>query len=133
MSDLTSELLEFAIDKWLDLKEAEMEAKRERQECEDFISKWLDLKETDEGTKTVELAGHKVSITQRMNRKVNGDQLQEIAKEHDLSKHLSTLFRWKPEIDAKAWKSASAKITEPLLDAITTTPGRPSYKITAKD
>ena len=33
-------------------------------------------------------------------------ELQEIAAEHGLEAHLSMLFRWKPEIDARAWKAA---------------------------
>ena len=133
MSDLTDGQVEQALERWLELKLIETNAKRERQQCEDYLSAWAGLKQSDEGARTLDLANYKVSITQRMSRKVNGDVLQEIAKANGLSDHLSTLFRWKPEIDAKAWKNASAKITEPLLDAITTTPGRPSYKITEKD
>jgi hypothetical protein len=66
----------------------------------------------------------------RINRKVDADKLQAIAAEAGLTEHLSSLFRWKPEIAMSAWKAASPNITTPLLDAITATPGRPSFTIT---
>ena len=64
-----------------------------------------------------------------MNRKVDSDKLQELAAENGLTEHLSTLFRWKPDIDAKAWKAADESITRPLMGAITTTPSRASFVI----
>jgi hypothetical protein len=66
-----------------------------------------------------------------MNRKVDADKLQELAAEHGLSEHLGSLFRWSADINAAAWKAAAPTITAPLLGAITTTPGRPSFSITA--
>ena len=68
-----------------------------------------------------------------MNRKVDIEKLQEIAADHDLTEHLSSLFRWKAEINSNKWKEAADSITQPLLGAITTTPGRPSFSITTKD
>ena len=83
----------------------------------------------EEGTKTDKKHGFKIVITQKINRTVDGDLLQAIAKEKGLSEHLSTLFRWKPSIEMKAWKAASETITEPLLGAITAKYGKPSVKI----
>ena len=65
----------------------------------------------------------------RFTRKVDGDLLQDIAREKGLMDHLSTLFRWKPEIDAKAWKLADETVTKELAGAIVTTPGKPTFKI----
>jgi len=65
-----------------------------------------------------------------LNRKIDSGKLQDLAAEHGLSDHLSTLFRWKPELDMKSWRNADESITKPLLDAITTTPSRPSFAIT---
>ena len=64
-----------------------------------------------------------------MNRKVDVDLLQEIAAEHGLEDHLGSLFRWKPELNVKAWQQADDSITLPLSGAITTKPGRPSFSI----
>lgn len=116
-------------EKWLKAKEAERAAVEFRRTLEDEMISALDLPEHGEGTETVKGDGYKVKITYRMNRTINSDQLQEIAAEEGLSQHLGELFRWKPEINAKAWKSASEDITRPLLGAITTKPGRPSFAI----
>ena len=82
-----------------------------------------------EGTKNIDAEGFKVKITGRMNHKVDSDRLQEIAAEHGLSNHLSSLFRWKPELNLAVWKAADESITKPLSEAITTTPGRPGFNI----
>jgi len=65
-----------------------------------------------------------------MNRKVDGDRIQEIATESGIAEHLGKLFRWKPEINSAAWIAADKSITNPLLGGITTTPGRASFNIT---
>ena len=91
----------------------------------------IGVAENFEGIENAEApGGYKIKITGRMNRKVDADALQELAAEAGLTGHLSSLFRWKPEIDAKAWKSADASITSPLMGAITTTPSRASFAIT---
>ena len=63
-------------------------------------------------------------------RVFNEEKLQELAAEAGLTDHLSSLFRWKPEINMEAWKNASYEITIPLSGAITAKPGRPSFSIT---
>lgn len=114
---------------WLAAKEAERQAVEQRRAIEDQLIAELRIAETDEGTRTVEAGEYKVKITCRMNRRVDADALQEIAAEHGITDHLGDLFRWKPEINAKAWKSADESITTPLLAAITTQLGRPSFAI----
>jgi hypothetical protein len=118
---------------WIDAKAAEAKAIKERRAIEDMMVKSFEVAEDFEGTKNIEVETFKVKIEGRVNRKVNGDKLQEIAAEHGLTDHLTSLFRWKPEIAMTAWKAADKAITTPLLDAITATPGRPSFTITAKD
>lgn len=115
---------------WIAAKQAEAEAIAYRREIEDLLTKELGIQETDEGTKNFEASGYKIKVVGKMNRKVDGDKLQEIAAEAGLSDHLGELFRWKPEINMTAWKRADNSITEVLQQAITTTPGRPSYTIT---
>lgn len=105
-------------DKWIEAKAAETFAKEARQEIEDQIQR-----------DNPDQIGFKVKITPRVNQKINADLLQELATENGLTEHLSTLFRWKPEINSKDWKAADKKITDPLLDAITSTPGRASFKV----
>jgi hypothetical protein len=115
---------------WLDAKAAEKKAMDERRTIEDKLVKALGIPNTLDGTQNIEADGFKVKIVGRLDKKVNSDKLQDLAAEHGLTDHLSSLFRWKPEINASAWKSADPRITEPLLEAITTTNGRPSFTIT---
>jgi hypothetical protein len=113
---------------WILAKRSEREAMDERRKIEDQLTARL-IKDQAEGSETIKAEGYTIKITQRFSRKIDSDALQEIAAEHGLSAHLPHLFRWKPDIDAKAWKAAGDEITGPLSAAITTTPGRPSYSI----
>ena len=115
---------------WLDAKAAEKKAMDERRKVEDQLVKALGIPDTLDGTQNIEADGYKVKIVGRLDKKVNSEKLQDLAREYGLTDHLSSLFRWKPEINASAWKSADARITEPLLEAITTSNGRPSFTIT---
>lgn len=116
--------------RWLDAKEVEKAAIADRRNLEDQMVQAFYVPKDLDGTKTYEKDGFVVKIVGRLDRKVNADKLQDLAAEYGLTDHLSSLFRWKPEINMSAWKSADALITTPLQDAITTTNGRPSFTIT---
>ena len=116
--------------KWIDAKEAEKAAMDLRRSLEDELVMDLSIAKTLDGTQNIEADGYKIKVVGRLDRKVNSDKLQDLAAEHGLTQHLSSLFRWKPEVNASAWKSADPLITTPLQDAITTTNGRPSFTIT---
>jgi hypothetical protein len=118
---------------WLNAKAIETAAIKARRDLEDAMVKSLGIAENLDGTVNVDADTYKVKIEGRINRKINADKLQELAAENGLTEHLASLFRWKPEINAAAWKAAKPEITSPLLDAITATPGRPSFTITNKD
>lgn len=115
---------------WLAAKQAESEAVLKRREIEDQLIAQMGIKPDAEGIATLKVDGYVIKATSRLSRKVDDELLLELAQTHGLDAHLSTLFRWKPELAMKAWKDASADITGPLLPAITTTPGRPSFSIT---
>lgn len=118
---------------WLTAKAKETEATAERREIEDKLVAQFNVPPTLDNTANFEADGFKIKVEGRINRKINSEKLQEIAAENDLLAHLSALFRWKPEINASVWKSTDPAITTILLDAITSTPGRPSFTITKKD
>lgn len=117
-------------DQWLRAKNEEAEAVNRRREIEDQLRSLIGIPESLEGTETVKPDGYVIKVTGRINRKVNADKLQELAAESGLTEHLSSLFRWKPEINMTLWKAADPAITTPLLGAITSEPGRPSFAIT---
>ena len=118
---------------WMQHKAAEEHAVVERRKIEDHMVKLLAMSEDFEGTETAEPEGFVVKIAGRIDRKVDGDKVQELAAEFGLTDHLAKLFRWKPEINMAIWKATDATITGPLAGAITAKPGRPSFKIIIKD
>ena len=118
---------------WLAAKEAEKEATEDRRRIEDHIKSLVGVAENMEGTETVDPDQFTIKIVGRIDRRVDGDKLQELAAEYGLTDHLSSLFRWKPEINMAAWKAADEAITKPLAAAITAKPGRPSFTIISKE
>lgn len=114
---------------WLAAKEEEKAAAEKRRKIEDWIVANLRVDPATEGATKIDTGLIKGSITTRHTRKVDSDLLQELAAEHGLTDHLAALFRWKPEINMSAWKKADESVTKPLARAITTTAGRPSFKL----
>ena len=117
---------------WLIAKQQEADAAARRRDIEDHMAQLAAVPADLDGTAGLEAGQYAIKITGRIDRKVDAEQLQAIAIEHGLTDHLSSLFRWKPEINMTAWKQASPEVVRPLADAITAKPGRPSFKITAK-
>lgn len=118
--------------KWIEAKEQERMAIERRRIIEDQMAMELVLPVDIDSTLTFTPGKYVIKTVGRLNRKVDSEKLQELAAEAGLSDHLSTLFRWKPEIDMKAWKATDPSITSALADAITVTPGRPSFTIITK-
>ena len=116
--------------RWLTAKKAEADAVAERRDLEDQMVKEFGIAKDLDGTTKVEADGFVIKIEGRINKKIDADKLQVLASEAGLSEHLSSLFRWKPEINARVWNAASDAVTAPLLGAITSTPGRPTFTIT---
>jgi hypothetical protein len=121
------------LETWSQCKQVENQAVETRRAIEDEISALVEINPSTEGTVNFELGKYKVKIVSRLNRKVDADKLQEIAIEAGLTTHLSDLFRWKPELEMKAWKAADQSITSVLIQAVTTTAGRPSYSISFEE
>ena len=121
-------------DAWLLSKEAERMAVEARRAVEDQLIKAFRISEQMEGTFNAQTKnGHQIKIVGRLTRKVDAEKVQELAAEHGLTEHLSSLFRWKPEINTTAWKSTAPEITVLLADAVTVTASRPSFSITLEN
>lgn len=113
---------------WQELKSLEQKYQVERRDIEDRILREIALDPSFEGTKEI----GDLTLTARMTRKVDAKKVDEIAKENGTESHLSALFRWTAAINTAVWKATDGSITDPLKAAITTTPGRPSFKLTTK-
>ena len=116
--------------RWLDAKKLETAAVAERRQLEDQMAAEFAIPKDLDGTMKREIDGYVIKMEGRISKKIDADKLQILAAEAGLSEHLSSLFRWKPEINAKAWGAAADAVTQPLLGAITSTPGRPTFTIT---
>ena len=114
---------------WLEHKEIERRATEERRQIEDEMRVRAAIRDDVEGTETLALEGFRVKVIGRIDRKVDADRVQELAAEHGLTEHLSTLFRWKPELNMAIWKSSNESITRALAPAITAKPSRPSFTV----
>lgn len=119
-----SELMQF----WQEAKQSEKAWQDRRRLIEDEISKHLALTDM-EGVQTVKAGAYTMKVTQRTNRSVNADVLQELAIEAGLEAHLRELFRWKPELNLRHWNNADEGIRKALEGAITSKPGRPSFAL----
>lgn len=118
---------------WMEAKEAERMAVERRRVLEDHLALVMELAPDLDTTVTRKDGAYIIKAVGRLNRKVDSEKLQELAAEAGLTDHLSSLFRWKPEIEMKAWKACDPSITSALADAITVSPGRPSFTITTKE
>ena len=128
-----TESLDELYQQWEFWKAEEEAATLKRRIVEDKIKTIANIGDEEEGTNTLENDEFVVKIVGRIDRKVDGDKAQEIAMELGLEDHLSSLFRWKPELNMSAWKAADESITKPFAAAITAKPNRASFKITRKE
>jgi hypothetical protein len=118
---------------WAVEKEVERIAVENRRRLEDEMVKIMNVVPNMDGTITNEFDGYVIKITGRIDRKVDADKIQELAAQHGLESHLSTLCRWKPELNLTVWKATDPTITKLLAPAITAKPGRPSFTVNHKE
>ena len=114
---------------WMEAKAAETEMTTRRRAIEEEIAKSLAVPEDWEGSYTMKDGGFKINIKRAFTRKVDDKRLTVLANEFGLQEYLSTLFRWKPEINLKAWKDTEPSVIDKLAQAVTTTPGKIGIKI----
>ncbi len=118
---------------WEDAKNDEKLATTRRRKAEDELFEAMKVARNLEGTVKEITTLYEIKVAGRIDHKIDSAKLQSLAEEAGLTEHLSSLFRWKPEINMSVWKAAHESITGPLLDAITTTASRPSFSITRKE
>ena len=116
-------------EQWMEAKAAETEMTTRRRAIEEEIAKSLEVPEDWEGSYTMKDGGFKINIKRAFTRKVDDKRLTALANEFGLQEYLSTLFRWKPEINLKTWKDTEPSVIDKLAQAVTTTPGKIGIKI----
>lgn len=115
--------------RWQHHKQEETRHQAARREIEDQLARLYALPADLDGTETRETEHLVVRMVGRLDRKVDAEKVQELAAEHGVEAHLSTLFRWKPELNMRAWSNADERIRKALEGAITTKAGRPSFQV----
>ena len=116
---------------WLDAKMHERAVISRRREIEDNLVEALRINDKSEGTKRIESSGYNIAVEFKVNRKVDGKKLIEVAAANGIGNDiLQQIFRWKPEINMRDWKSADRSIILALSNAVTTSEARPSVTIT---
>lgn len=111
---------------WQLAKDAEDAAKDARLTAELQILAILAKPETFKGT--CKLDG--VTVTFGESVKVDAESLNHVVSNLVASDDLpaiQALFRWKPELNAKAWKEAPDHIRNALAVALETKPSKPSF------
>ena len=116
---------------WEMAKQEEQEALAKRRAVEDELVTFYGVLPTGEGTSNFVADKYKIKIVSRLNRKVDTDKVQQIAAELGISDKLSTIFRWKAEINTTEWRAEPESVRAALSGAVTTTPGRPTFSIEA--
>ena len=121
------------LNEWKYCKEVEKNAVTRRRDIEDELIKEWGIDTKKEGTETIDMGDMTIKIAPRLDRKVDSAKAQEIAAEYGLEAHLSTLFRWTPELNVALWKASDERITQAFSKAITVKPGRASFSIYNKE
>jgi len=119
--------LERLLIEWRVAKQLEQEAVLRRRNIEDEIKAAIGFDEGREGNTVLPFDGGRVVITARLDRKVDAQLARQLAAEHHLEDWLERLFRWKPELEVRAWKKAPEYIAQVFAPAITTKPGRATF------
>lgn len=110
---------------WRDLYRKEREAREQRLQVEQEISDLQGVAEDHEGA----VKFGELTVAYSLRKRIDPDRLQEAAKNHGIpTDRLGELFRWKPEINAQAWKQASKAERNALSSAITSIPAKPAFK-----
>lgn len=107
-----------ARDRLFELKEIQNTARDEELKIRTYLADNLHTEE--EGSKTIDIEGVKVTITRTLNRTIGQVEAEEFGRIHgDLALEC---LRWKPEIVVKGYKAHR----EILDEFIVTKPGPPS-------
>ena len=110
-------------------KQNEATAKSIRMSIEAALAQAIGVPEDWEGTKTNAVGEYKVTLTRKMNVKIDAARLRELAIINNIAPALDTCFRWKPEIVKKEWDKADDGVRTKLAEALEITPGKASFTV----
>lgn len=121
------------VKKLYEAKQAELAAKEVRVALEAELERAVGVPPDWEGCMTKSAGAYKVKLDRRMNVKIDGDRLRDIAKTNNLTCVMESCFRWKPELNRRQWKQTDNKIKRIFAPALEMTPGKASFTVTPVD
>jgi hypothetical protein len=130
---MITEKVEALAEAWLAAKAVETKAIDARRLVEDKLNAIFDAKIGMEGTNEYALGRYDCRVVQRIARKVDHEMVGVISAEHGLEALLPVVFRWEASVNLKAWNALDPEVSRLFLQAITTKPNRPSFKITERE
>lgn len=117
------------VTKLYEAKQAEQAAKNVRTALEAELAQAIGVPDNWEGSKTNAVGEYKVTLTRKMNVKIDATKLRELAIINNITPVLDTCFRWKPEIVKREWDKADAEVRTKLSEALEITPGKASFTV----
>lgn len=117
------------VTKLYEAKQAEQAAKNVRTALEAKLAQAIGVPDDWEGAKTNTVGEYKVTLTRKMNVKIDAVRLRELAIINNITPVLDTCFRWKPEIVKKEWDKADDGVRTKLAEALEITPGKASFTV----
>ena len=122
---LTNRTVEDAASDWMDAKKEEIAANKRRLEIEEEILSHLTSK--DEGSESHQIGPYKVTLTGRLNRKVDFDMLPKLGISEDMLP-----LKQKPELDLKGLRYLESNEPETykiFCEALTIEPAKTSVTV----
>lgn len=117
------------ITKLYEAKQAKQTAKNVRTALEAELAQAIGVPDNWEGSKTNAVGEYKVTLTRKMNVKIDATKLRELAIINNITPVLDTCFRWKPEIVKREWDKADDGVRTKLSEALEITPGKASFTV----
>lgn len=114
---------------WMQAKEAERKAIEYRRELDQLIQSLLPKK--DDGSVTQAEGPYKVSVTYKLDRKLDTPALQ--AAWHTIPERTRCAIKWKSELSTIAYRSLSDDDKALLAGYITTKPASPTVSVEFKE
>ena len=111
-------------------KQTERAARDIRIALELELAKIIGVPDDWEGCMTRPAGAYKVKLDRRMNVKIDGERLRDIAQTHNLTGVMETCFRWTPELNKREWKQTGSEVKKIFAPAIEITPGKASFTVT---
>ena len=111
-------------------KQTERAARDIRIALELELAKIIGVPDDWEGCMTRPAGAYKVKLDRRMNVKIDGERLRDIAQTHNLTGVMETCFRWTPELNKREWKQIGSEVKKIFAPAIEITPGKASFTVT---